>query len=118
MKNEMTPNIETVISGLTGTILHAVEGVTHRSKVVALTFSVVGIVEQRGDKRYYHAVEFRGHEITGGYSTADKHWYMGERYRCEELWGEYFSEVFWIDGQSTKEQRNECTVDNAAGSVV
>jgi hypothetical protein len=79
--------IDLVTAALPGTILHTAE----RDGTVA-------VVEQRGAVRFYHAREFTvdGGEWTeaGGYSTPERHWYMGERYRSPALWGDYFSEVF------------------------
>lgn len=77
---------------ITGTILSAAE-----------TSDTVAIVEQRGEERWYHAIEYSRTgdlssewlEIVGGYSTKEKHHYMGERYRDPSLWGEYFTEVFY-----------------------
>lgn len=73
--------------GLPGKILSAVE-----------VNGTVALVEQRGDERWYHAREFtrdgRRMEECGGYSTKNRYWYMGERYRIPDLWGEYFTEVF------------------------
>jgi len=91
-----------VTAQLQGEILHSVEW-----------DGTVAVVEQRGDTRFYHAAEFTSDgpddapNITeaGGYSTSEKHWYMGERYRHPALWGAYFSEVFWVDGISKLPQK-------------
>lgn len=83
-----TDLIERVTETLTGEILHTAE-----------MNGTVAVVEQCGETRFYHAREFYrdsdGNYYDGpGYSTPEKHWYMGERYRNSALWGEYFGEVF------------------------
>lgn len=82
--------IDTVLGDLKGEILHSAEA-----------DGTVAVVEQRGQTRWYHAQAFTDDGTEkGGYSTSDKHWYMGENFRHPVLWGEYYSEVFWVDGKS------------------
>jgi hypothetical protein len=94
-RNKWTLLIRLAATDLPGTILHAVE-----------LGGTVAMVEDRNGVRWYHAREFTGkgrnREEAGGYSTKEKHWYMGERYRNRALWGDYFSEVFWVEGESVR----------------
>jgi hypothetical protein len=91
-----TTLIEDVTDGLSGEILHSFE-----------RDDVVTVVEQRGATRHYHAVEFTedgdgNKNAEGGYSTTEKHHYMGQRYQSRDRWGEYYAEVYWTPGESVR----------------
>ena len=88
--------ILSVTADLKGEILHAHE-----------EGGTVCVVSQHNGERRYTAVEFTdngegGHDEAGGYSTTDKYHYMGQRYQGRERWGIFYSEVFWVEGESVK----------------
>lgn len=79
--------IKLVTCKMEGKILHAME-----------INGTVAVVEKINGEVVFHAREYSkdGGKLTesGGYSTKEKHWYMGERYRSKALWGRFYSEVF------------------------
>ncbi len=94
-------------------IERVVEGLPRGSNVLhtAEAGGTVAVVYEDNGVRRYYAQEFTNDGTdeepnlieAAGYNTADKHWYMGERYRSRALWGAYFSEVFWVEGESKRD---------------